>query len=312
MNSSKESSSSAFKLTAKRYLKHWDLILMVIPGLIALIIFNYLPMGGIIIAFKNFRPLDGILGSEWVGLDNFARLFSGTDFLNVLRNTLVISVLKIIFGFPAPIIFALLLNELRNLRAKKVIQTISYLPHFFSWVVLSGIIIMIFSSTGPISIIFDFFGMKMPEFFADGKSFIFMVVFSAVWQGLGWGSIIYLAALSGIDEAMYEAASIDGASRLKQIIYISIPCIVPTMVISFILNLNGILNAGFDQIYNMYNPMVYDVADILDTYVLRRLQKMDYSFGTAIGLFKSVVGMTLILSSNALIRKFTDGEQGIW
>lgn len=295
----------------KQYKKNYALVLMVLPGLIALIIFNYFPIYGVTIAFKNYKMTAGITGSPWVGMANFTKLF-GNDFLPVLRNTVVISLLKLVCGFPAPIILALMLNEVGNTKYKKLIQTFTYMPHFFSWVVLAGIITMVFSAAGPINDILKFFGAKEPIlFFGNGTMFITMVVLTAVWQGIGWGTIVYIAALSGVDEALYEAAVIDGAGRWKQTLYISIPCILPTVATVFILNLGSVLNAGFDQIYNMYNPTVYNVADIIDTYVLRKLQKMDYGVGTAADLFKSVVGLVFVLAGNKLTKKLSDNEMGI-
>lgn len=296
-----------------RYACHWDLLLLLLPGFIALVIFNYLPMYGILIAFKDYRMLDGVWKSPWVGFENFSYLFGNSDFWIILRNTFSISILKLIFGFPAPIILALMLNEMRNVKYKRIVQTISYLPHFFSWVVLGGIMMMIFSSGGPINIILQALGMSEPiQFFGDKGMFLVLLVSSAVWQNVGWGSIVYLAALSGVDESLYEAAYIDGAGRWKQTIHISIPTIAPTIVTVLILSMGSILNAGFDQIYNLYNPTVYEVSDIIDTYVLRRMQSMDYTLATTTGLFKSVVGLVLVVSTNFFVNKFTGGEQGIW
>lgn len=295
-----------------QYRKHYPLVLMILPGLIALILFNYWPIYGVTIAFKDFKLLEGITGSPWVGLENFAELFRGTDFLHILRNTVVISLLKLACGLPAPIILALLLNEVKHTGYKKIVQTLTYLPHFFSWVVLAGIITMIFSSSGPVNMGLQALGMEKPlSFFSDSGLFVGMIVGTAVWQGIGWGTIVYIAALSGIDESMYEAAIIDGAGRWKQALYVSIPSIMPTIATVFILNLGSVLNAGFDQIYNLYNPTVYEVADIIDTYVLRLLKEMDYGVGTASDLFKSVVGLIFVLAGNQLTKKLSDNEMGI-
>ncbi|HIT86156.1 MAG TPA: sugar ABC transporter permease [Candidatus Ornithomonoglobus intestinigallinarum] len=299
------------KHTALQYKKHYPLVLMIVPGLIALILFNYLPIYGVTIAFKDFKLLEGITGSDWIGFENFAELFSGTDFLRVLRNTIVISLLKLACGLPAPIILALLLNEVKHTAYKKLIQTFTYMPHFFSWVVLSGIITMIFSTSGPVNSIIQALGGQPLSFFGDSGLFVGLVVGTAVWQSVGWGTIIYMAALSGVDESLYEAAVIDGAGRWKQALYVSVPCILPTIATVFILNLGSVLNAGFDQIYNMYNPTVYEVADIIDTYVLRRLQEMDYGIGTAADLFKSVVGLMFVLGGNWLTKKLSGDEMGI-
>ncbi len=294
------------------YIKHWRLMLMFLPGLIALILFCYYPMYGILIAFKDFKMLKGISGSEWVGLEYFKRLFGDEEFWRVFRNTLRISILKLVIAFPAPIIFALCLNELRNLKFKKAVQTVTYLPYFFSWVVLGGMMLMIFSTTGPINKILSHITSEPISFFGSGFWFIVLILVTSVWQGTGWSAIVYIAALSGIDMSLYEAAEVDGASRWKQTLHITLPCLLPTIITVFILNLGKVMEVGFDQIYNMYNPMVYDVADIIDTYVLRKLQNMNYSLGTAVGLFKSVISLVLVISSNYIVNKITDGEQGLW
>jgi len=295
------------------HIKYWDLFLLFLPGFILLVLFKYVPMYGILIAFKDYKMMDGVFASPWVGLENFRRLFQGFEFTKVLRNTIVISFLKMIFGFPAPIILAIILNEIRSGTYKRVIQTFSQLPHFFSWVVLGGIITMVFSSQGPVNQLLKLVGFEKGfSFFGNEESFIFLLIFTAIWQSIGWGSIIYLASITGIDETIYEAATIDGAGRWKQIINITIPCLIPTIVTMFILNLGHVMDAGFDQIFNLYNPTVYEVSDILDTYVFRRLQTMDYSFGTAVGLFKSLVGLILVVTTNWFANKISDGEQGIW
>ena len=305
------SKSAPKRKLGKSILTSWQLYVMVLPALVYIIMFHYKPMYGIIIAFKDFKLLEGITGSDWIGFENFAELFSGTDFLRVLRNTIVISLLKLACGLPAPIILALLLNEVKHTAYKKLIQTFTYMPHFFSWVVLSGIITMIFSTSGPVNSIIQALGGQPLSFFGDSGLFVGLVVGTAVWQSVGWGTIIYMAALSGVDESLYEAAVIDGAGRWKQALYVSVPCILPTIATVFILNLGSVLNAGFDQIYNMYNPTVYEVADIIDTYVLRRLQEMDYGIGTAADLFKSVVGLMFVLGGNWLTKKLSGDEMGI-
>lgn len=296
----------------KSYKKNYPLVLMLLPGVIALILFCYVPMFGILIAFKDYKFMKGILGSDWVGMQHFITLFSQQNFGRVIYNTVYISFFKLIFGFPTPIILALLLNELRAQKFKNVIQTCTYLPHFFSWVVLAGIFKMVFSNVGPVNTILNVFGMEGHlDFFGNGGLFRGMVIGSAVWQSAGWGAIIYLAALSGVDESLYEAAYIDGAGRLKQTWHISIPCIIPTIITVFILNLGNILNAGYDQIYNMYNPTVYEVSDIVDTYVMRALKSMDYGAGTAAELFKSVISFVMVMLSNKVVNKISDNELGI-
>jgi putative aldouronate transport system permease protein len=294
------------------YLKHHGKLLMLACTFSFLILFQFIPMSGVLIAFKDFRMTEGILGSAWNGLDNFRRLFAGDDFLLALRNTLTISLLRLGLGFFAPIVLALLLNEIRLSFYKRGIQTLTYMPHFISWVILGGIFLMLFSINGPVNTLITSMGGKPIPFLTSDGWFVFMLIASGIWQGVGYGSIIYLASLSGIDPQLYEAAVVDGAGRWKQTVHITLPCLVPTMITLFILSLGSILNAGFDQIYNLYSVPVYDVADILDTYVLRRLISLDYGLATAAGLFKSLVGMFLIIGANALAKAMSKGEQGVW
>ena len=308
---------------APSWRKHRGLLLMLVPGLLFFLVFHYIPMSGVVIAFKQFRMSDGVLGSSWNGLENFRRLFLGADFLDALRNTIVISLLRLGFGFFAPIVLALLLNELRLSWYKRTIQTLTYMPFFFSWVILGGIFLMIFSSRGPANQVVrvfqsaplvgpTLFGTEPIRFLTHDAWFIVVLIATGIWHSVGYAAVIYLAALAGIDPALYEAATVDGAGRWKQTWHITIPCLTPTIVTLFILSLGGILNAGFDQIYNMYNPMVYDAADIIDTYVLRRMWHMDFALGTAAGLFKSAVGLALIVIVNAIANRLSGGEQGIW
>ena len=295
-----------------RYSKHHHLLLMILPVIAYFLLFKYTPMLGQIIAFKNFVISDGIFGSEWVGLDNFRQLFGGPDFLKVLRNTLTISLLRMSFGFVAPIVFALLLNELRLVFYKRTIQTFSYLPHFFSWVILGGMFMMIFSGNGPVNNLVRMVGGDTIPFMTKDYWFIAILICTGIWQSAGYGAVIYLAALAGISPTLYEAASIDGAGRWKQTIHITIPSLIPTIITLFILSIGNILTAGFDQIYNMYNPMVYDVADIIETYVLRQMIDMNFSVATAAGLFKGLVGLILIVTVNSIAKKMSGGEQGVW
>lgn len=289
------------------------LLLLFVPTVIFFLIFSYAPMAGLLIAFKNYVMSEGIVGSKWVGFDNFTRLFISGDFLKVVRNTLMISLLRLTFGFMVPIILALLLNELRLQLFKRTVQTFSYLPHFFSWVILGGIFIMLLSGNGPVNSLIRACGGSSVPFLSNSAWFIAVIVITGIWQGAGWGAIIYLAALSGINPDLYEAAEIDGAGRWQQTLHITLPSLVPTMITLFILSIGGILSAGFDQIYNMYNPMVFDVADIVDTFVLRQLmESLDFSIGTAAGMFKAVVGILLIIMTNYIARKMSGGEQGVW
>lgn len=299
----------------KEFKKHYALLIMLIPGFIALLLFSYKPMYGLLISFKEYKFKLGVLGSPWAdnyGFEHFIRLFSGDDFAKVMKNTVVISLLRLVLGFPSPIILALLMNEMRGVVYKRIVQTLTYLPHFFSWVILSGILKMLFATVGPINLILQTMGMDQPiPFFGDNTWFLVLLLATAVWQELGWGAIIYMAALSGVDESLYEAAYIDGASRWKQVWHISIPSIMGTVTTTFIMGLAGVLNAGFDQIYNMYNVMVYEVSDILDTYSLRLLQDGRYEIGAALGFFKSLVGLVFVLASNWFIKVISDDEYGI-
>ena len=305
-------SNKIFKGEWGKYIKHFDLMLMFLPVLIFFIIFYYLPMGGIVIAFKDYKMLDGILGSPWVGLDNFKRLFIEGDFLIVIRNTITISLLKLLTGFPVPIILAIMINELHSKKFKRLVQTITYIPYFFSWVVLGSIMIMLFSFSGPVNYLITALGLHNVNFLTDDLNYILLLLISAIWQNCGYGAIIYLAVISSIDPSYYESSLIDGAGRFDQIWHITLPCLAPTIITLLILNLGQILNAGFDQIFNTYTPMVYDVSDIIDTYVYRRLQTLDYSFGTAANLFKSTVGCVLILVTNKVANMLSDGEMGIF
>jgi putative aldouronate transport system permease protein len=300
------------KSDLKRIRMSAQLLLMLVPGVAYFLIFHYLPMYGLTIAFKDFRMDLGILGSPWVGLETFERLFSSRDFLQALRNTVVISLLHLGFGFFAPIILALLLHEVRMRTFVRTVQTMTYLPHFFSWVILGGIVIMFLSYEGPVNMLLRMSGLEPVQFLTNDLWFLATLVMTGIWQSAGFGSVIYLAALSGISPSLYEAALVDGASRWQQMWHITLPALRPTIIVLFILSLGNFLNAGFDQIYNLYNPLVYNVGDIIDTYVLRRLQTMDYSLATAAGFFKAVVGFLLIVMANTVARRLSDGEHGIW
>lgn len=294
------------------YFRNLGLISMAVPAVLFFVVFSYVPMTGQVIAFKDYVMSDGVFGSAWVGLDNFARLFGSEDFPRAIRNTLTISILRLGCGFFAPVFLALMLNEVRLSGYKRSIQTLTYLPHFFSWVILGGIFMMIFGGGGPVSVGAKLMGMTPPSFLTDDMWFIVVLIVTGIWQGAGWGAIVYLAALSGINPDLYEAAVIDGASRWRQTIHITLPCLIPTMITLFVLSLGGILTAGFDQIYNLYNPLVFDVADIIDTYVLRRMIGLDLSLAAAAGMFQGVVGLILVVGANFLARKISKGEQGVW
>ena len=294
------------------YRRHKGLLLLVLPGVLFFLLFNYLPMLGLVIAFKDFRLVDGIMGSAWSGVDNFRRLFGGADFPLALRNTVTISLLRLCFGFFAPIALALMLNEIRLSWYKRTIQTVTYIPYFLSWVILGGIFLIMFAQNGPVNQLAMMVGIEPIQFLTDDFWFVVLIIATGIWQAAGYGAVIYLAALSGISPDLYEAAVVDGAGRWKQTWHITIPGLIPTIVTLFILNLGHVLNAGFDQIYNMYNPMVFDAADIIDTYVLRRIVLMDFGLATGAGLFKSVVGLMMVVLANSLARRVSGGEQGIW
>lgn len=294
--------------TMRNVLKFRTFYLMLIPAVLYYAIIHYYPMYGAQIAFKDFRFNLGIIGSPWVGFEHFLELFSAASFKQILTNTLLISFYKLIFGFPAPILFALLLNEVLHTRIKKFVQTVSYLPHFISWVVLGGVFMQLLSPTsGPINILLGFFGIDSIYFLGDNSWFRGTLAWTAIWKGIGWGSIIYFAAISSIDTALYEAAGIDGANRFHKMVYITIPSMTPVITIMFIFAVGGIINDDFDQIFNMYSPAVYQSGDVIGTYVYRKgLVGMEFSYATAVGLFKNVIGFVLIIITNKIVKKISD------
>lgn len=295
----------------KQIVRYRWLYVLLIPGILYFAIFKYVPMFGLRIAFMDYNQY-APEKSVFVGLQQFVKLFSQKSFLPVLKNTVIISVLKLLCGFPIPIILALLLNEVHNLTFKKITQTLLYLPHFISWVIMAGIIMTLLDPTnGLITGILNSITGEKISVLTDTKLFVPMLIITDIYKGMGWGTIIYFAAISGVDQELYEAASIDGAGRLKQAIHITLPSILPTVIVVFILNCGNILNAGFDQIFMLYSPLVYDVADIIDTYVYRiGIIKSDYSFSTAAGMFKSVVALILIVIVNQIAKR--TGNEGLW
>lgn len=293
------------------YRKYAALSLMLLPVIIYYIVFHYAPMYGVIIAFKNYSFSRGIIGSPWAGLANFKRMFASASFFEVFRNTLLISFYKLITGFPAPVVFAILLNELKNAKFKKTVQTISYLPHFLSWVILGGMFIQLLALSGPVNIMLSKLGISPVYFLGDVKYFRSVLVVTSLWKSIGWGSIIYLAALTGIDPQLYEAAKIDGAGKFKQILHVTLPALVPVITIMFIFSVGSIINDDFDQIFNLYNEAVYSVGDVISTYNYRiGLLNSEYSYSTAVGLFKNVISVVLIVSTNFIAKKYND--YGIW
>lgn len=290
------------------YIKNRYLFLLLAPALIYFIIFKYGPMYGLIISFQKYYPQKGISGSEWVGLQYYKELFTSTYFMRAFRNTILISIYRLIFGFPAPIILALLINEVKNGKFKKAVQTISYLPHFLSWVILAGIFLEFLSpSRGPINILLVSLGFKPLYFFAEKSMFRSLLVVTGIWQGIGWGSIVYLAAMAGIDPQLYEVADIDGAGRLRKIWNITIPSIAPVIIIMFIFACGALINDNFEQIYNFLNPKVLEVGEVISTYTYKEgLERMNYSYSTAVGLFKNIISFSLVMIANYIARKTSD------
>lgn len=288
----------------KKLKNQWQYHAMMIPGIIIIFIFSYIPLYGVVMAFQKYNPGLGF-SSPWVGFDNFEYVFSQPNFVRTIWNTLYISFAKLVLGIIVPVTIALLLNELRLEKLKRVYQTLVYLPNFLSWVILSGVMIDICSSTGIINQFLGVFGIAPIGFLSNATIFPWTMIISDIWKGFGFGTVVYLAALTGIDPELYEAAMIDGASRFQQICKITIPQLLPTVVLITVLSLGGILNGGFDQIFNMYSSAVYETGDIIDTYVYRLgFQQAQYSIATAVGLFKSVVSAILVIASYYMADRF--------
>lgn len=287
----------------------WYYLLLLVP-FIHQVVFSYLPIYGVTIAFKDFKMARGILGSSWIGFAHFRELFHDVFFFRVLKNTLRLSLLNLVITFPCTIVFALLLNEINNLKFKKAVQTISYLPHFLSWVVISGFVYQLLSpQSGFINVLLCKIGIiSQPiNFMVLKKWFTPIYIISSLWQGIGWGSIIYLSAIAGIELSQYESAQLDGANRFQKIIYITLPGIVPTITILLLLRVGGILNVGFEQIFNLYNPSTYEVADVISTFVFRKgIMDAKYDYSTAVGLFQNVIGFILLLLTNSFTKKVNE------
>ncbi len=283
--------------------KQWQYHVMLIPAIILVIIFNYIPLYGLIIAFEKYNPAMGF-ASPWVGWSNFDYLFRQPNFVRTIWNTLYIAVMKIVGGIIVPVIFSLLLNEVRSTAVKRTYQTVIYMPNFLSWVILAGVMIDLLSADGIVNTMLGLVGVRPVSFLGDNNIFPWTMIISDIWKTFGFGTVVYLAALTGIDPGLYEAAIVDGAKRWKQTIYITLPMLVPTIILMTVLSLGNVLNAGFDQIYNLYSPMVYKSGDIIDTYVYRLgIEQAQYSVGTAVGMFKSVISGILIASSYILADK---------
>ncbi|WP_312886418.1 ABC transporter permease [Paenibacillus plantarum] len=292
-----------------RWKSQFALQSMVWPGVLFLLIFSYIPMYGILIAFKDYDLFLGVSGSPWVGLEHFKEFFIDANFMNVLRNTLAMNILVLIFGFPAPIVFALFLNELTTARFKRFVQTISYLPHFVSWVIFGGLIMTVLSpSNGILNLLLQKLHIinEPLNFMGKPELFWFIMVGAEMLKGIGWGAIIYIAAIAGVDQELYEAAKIDGAGRFQRMWYITVPSIMGTIVIMLIFAVSSILNTGIEQMLVMQNPLNLDVSETIDTYVYKvGLQQMRYSYSTAVGLAKSLVALILLIGANQVTRKIS-------
>ncbi|MFD0676235.1 MULTISPECIES: ABC transporter permease [unclassified Paenibacillus] len=288
------------------------LYLLALPGLLFFLIFKYVPMAEVVIAFQNYSPIAGIWNSKWVGFMHFQRFFSNPDFILLFRNTMGISLLNLVFFFPMPILLSLMLNEVKNAIYKRLIQSVIYLPHFLSWVIIAGLTFLLFAKgEGVVNKVIEAFGMERIGFLTSPKLFWIMVTVQSAWKEAGWGTIVFLAAMAGIDPQLYEAARMDGAGRFRQMWHITVPAIRSVIVILLILRLGHIMDVGFEQIFLMYNGAVSQVAEVFDTYVYRvGIQQAQFSYSTAVGLFKSVVGLALVVLSNKVAKKF--GEEGVF
>ena len=302
----------------KKYLKvNKALYLMCVPGLIFLIVYKFAPLYGLTLAFKDFGMflgnglLDSLIKSPWVGLKHVRSVFASPDFIRLLSNTVIISLMKLVYLFPIPVILSIIINETRGSIFKNSVETAIYLPHFLSWVIIYGIFFSLLSSNGVANRIISALGGENINFLSDPNTFRALLVFTEGWKETGWSCIIYLSALTGVDEALYEAAKVDGCNRFQRIIHVAIPSILPTIVMMLLLKLGNILQAGYEQILVMYNPAVYSTGDIIQTWVYRiGLGQMDFSRGTVVGLFESVVGFILIVSFNSICRKIF--KRSLW
>ncbi len=296
----------------RRLIRFRHLFLLMLPALLYFILFRYLPLYGVIIAFKDYKVKLGIMQSPWVGLDNFRRVFSGTTFFAVFRNTAVLSFYKLLFGFPAPIILALMLNEVKSIRYKKVVQTFTYMPHFLSWVVIAGMFVMVLSpSTGIVAHVFRFLGLEPVYFLGNPNWFRPTLVFAHIWQSMGYNSVIFLAAITGISPSLYESAMMDGASRMQRIRFITLPSIKNVVVILLILRSGEIIYDDFEQVYNFLNDAVLSKGDVISTYVYRiGLERMKYSYAATVDFSRNIIALLLVMMTNFIAKRF--GEEGIW
>ncbi len=301
-----------FSVYMKRY---WQLYVLLFLPMLYLLIFKYVPMVYIQIAFKKYSIVESVWNMPWAGnngFEYFIKAFNNKDFINALRNTLMLNLLDLVVGFPAPIIFALILNELVFKKFKRVVQTVAYMPHFLSWVIIYGLALQIFApSSGLVNMVLNNFGIEAIPFLNDSKHWVATYIFLGVWQNFGWGSIVYLAAIAGINSELYEAASVDGCGRFKKMWHITLPGIKPTIVVLLVMNLGNILGSGFDRPFAMQNNLVMDVAEVISTFVYKNgIQGLQFSLTTAVGFFQSVICVIFLLLANWISRRL--GERGIW
>ncbi|HEU5103748.1 MAG TPA: ABC transporter permease subunit [Roseiflexaceae bacterium] len=300
-----------WQAVVKDFRRNKYIYLMLLPVLAYYIIFHYIPMYGAQIAFRDFVPARGIWGSEWIGFEHFEDFFKGIFFWRLMRNTLAINILDVLFGFPAPIVLALLLNELTSDRFKRVVQTITYMPHFISLVVVVGMLIDFLARDGLINNMLAWFGVTPTAYLQRPDLYWFIYVGSGIWQSIGWGSIIYLAAITTIDPTLYEAAKVDGASRLRQIWHITLPGIRPTIILLLILRIGMLMNVGYEKTILLYNPLTYQTADVISTYVYRKgILDANFGFSSAVGLFNSAINFVLLIIANRVSRRLS--ESGLW
>lgn len=284
---------------------------MAIPAILFFLIFHYVPMFGVLIAFQDYRVAKGFFASEWVGLKHIIDFCQSVYFTRTVGNTVVISLMNILIGFPAPIILALLLNEIKSNGYKRVVQTVTYIPHFISTVIICGMVSKFCMKDGMFNVILGWFGFEAKNLLQEPAAFKWILVLTDLWQGTGWGSIVYLAALSNVDPTLYEAASIDGAGKFRQVFAVTLPAIIPTIITLFIMRMGSLLSVGSDKILLLYNPTIYETSDVINTYVYRKgLLEMNYSYSTAIGLFNSLINLCFLNASNAISRKVT--ETSLW
>lgn len=291
--------------------KHRYIYLMILPVLIYYILFHYLPMGGLVIAFQNYKPRLGYAGNEWVGMKHFADFLTGKYAWRVIRNTLTLNLYLLAFGFPAPILLALMMNEMKGNLYKKTLQTVSYMPHFISLVVICGLLRDFSMSDGLFNSVLSIFGFNPTNLLGSNRYYRTVYIASNIWQNVGWNSIIYLAALSGVDDNLHEAAALDGAGRLRRIWHVNIPAILPVIVIQLIMRIGNIMSQGYEKTLLLYSPAVYETADIISSYVYRYgLERTNYSFGSAVGVFNSLINLVFLYAANRVSRRLT--ETSLW